>query len=142
MKSIEIIGRLASEPELVVTTNGNSILKFRLLSNERDYNPQTKKYDKERTEATNCKMFGERGQRLKEMIQKGTMLYVRGDVHREEWDSQQYGKQHDDVCYISECFLLKDGTPRRRQEAQPVEEPREEAQASGGPEGWHDEIPF
>lgn len=74
-----ITGRLGADPETTQTSGGHTVTRFRVAS---DYGWG----DRRTTTWVSCSMFGRRGERLADILRKGSYVVVRGELHTSEGD--------------------------------------------------------
>ncbi len=78
MNSVNLLGRLGSDAEVKVLTNGQAVIKFSVATSEK-WKDKTTGEAKERTEWHRCVYFT-KGAALAQYLTKGTMLGVQGSM--------------------------------------------------------------
>lgn len=84
MNRVEITGNLTRDPELKLTTKGNTILSFSVAVNERQRNASGEWEDY--PNYVDCVMFGNRAETVSRFLAKGSKVVVEGRLHQSRWD--------------------------------------------------------
>jgi len=80
-----LLGRVGKDPELKTIGNGD-MATFSLATSKKYSDSSGQK--KEKTEWHNCVVFGKRAGVIKQYVQKGTLLYVEGEIQYQKIQSQ------------------------------------------------------
>ena len=117
MNSINITGRLTSDPELRSLPSGENVCKLRLavegLAPGRE------------TGYVNVACFGAGGQAAARVLNKGWLIAVTGRLEYHEWETDEGSKRHDYEVVGNVEFLT---APRSR--GSETSEPQEEVAAA------------
>lgn len=84
MNRVEITGNLTRDPELKLTTKGNTILSFSVAVNERQRNASGEWEDY--PNYVDCVMFGNRAEVVSRFLAKGSKVVVEGRLHQSRWE--------------------------------------------------------
>ena len=84
MNTVLLTGRIANEPELKTTSNGNSLLKLRLEVNE-PYRRGGEFHDRKSWHTV--VVWGERGNELMDQLGIGTLVHVQGRITNRQWET-------------------------------------------------------
>lgn len=84
MNRVEITGNLTRDPELKLTTKGNTILSFSVAVNERQRNASGEWEDY--PNYVDCVMFGNRADVVSRFLAKGSKVVVEGRLHQSRWE--------------------------------------------------------
>lgn len=84
MNRVEITGNLTRDPELKLTTKGNTILSFSVAVNERQRNASGEWEDY--PNYVDCVMFGNRAETVSRFLAKGSKVVVEGRLHQSRWE--------------------------------------------------------
>ena len=84
MNRVEITGNLTRDPELKLTTKGNTILSFSVAVNERQRNASGEWEDY--PNYIDCVMFGNRAETVSRFLAKGSKVVVEGRLHQSRWE--------------------------------------------------------
>lgn len=84
MNRVEITGNLTRDPELKLTTKGNTILSFSVAVNERQRNASGEWEDY--PNYVDCVMFGNRAEAVSRYLAKGGKVVVEGKLHQSRWE--------------------------------------------------------
>ena len=99
---IILVGHVGGEPELNVTTNGTSVLKFSLAVNTGF---------KERSKVTwyKCSFFGKRADSVAPYVSKGKNIMVSGEPELNEWTNDEGKKFTNIQVNVNDLTLLSSG---------------------------------
>jgi single-strand DNA-binding protein len=103
--SVSLIGHLGRDPELKFLQTGTALLKWSLAVS-------TGYGEKRATTWWNCTMFGQRCEKLAEMLAKGQAIHVTGEPSLREYDGREGGKRQSLDVRVSDVTLLGKDTPR------------------------------
>lgn len=79
MNFVSLVGRLARDPDLRRTGNGNAITNFTLAISE----------SKENTDFIDCRAFKQNAENLANYKRKGDLIGVSGKIKKDVWKDQQ-----------------------------------------------------
>jgi single-strand DNA-binding protein len=138
LNKITLIGNVGSEPELR-STNGGDILSFSLATSE------TYK-ERETTQWHRISVFGKLATAIQPYIEKGSQLYVEGQMVYEEWTDKDGNKRNTPrvkVGFGGNVIMLggkgKGGGSRREAQRTTVETSTGPVEVGGA---LDDDIPF
>jgi single-strand DNA-binding protein len=83
MLKVQVIGNIGSKPEMKFTANGTATLRFSVASNGRVKNQAGEWED--RTDWVRCTVFGQRAEKLSELLHKGQRVFVDGRLEARPW---------------------------------------------------------
>lgn len=95
MNRVEITGNLTRDPELKLTTKGNTILSFSVAVNERQRNASGEWEDY--PNYVDCVMFGNRAETVSRFLAKGSKVVVEGRLHQSRWEKDGQRRNKLDV---------------------------------------------
>ena len=95
MNRVEITGNLTRDPELKLTTKGNTILSFSVAVNERQRNASGEWEDY--PNYVDCVMFGNRAETVSRFLAKGSKVVVEGRLHQSRWEKDGQRRSKLDV---------------------------------------------
>ena len=79
-----LVGRLAQDPELKYTQNGNAVVNFTLVTNERY---KTKQGDqREEAQFHKCFAWGKTAELIGEYLSKGRETYIEGKIKNRSYE--------------------------------------------------------
>lgn len=84
--SVVLGGRLGKDAEIRYTQSGKSVLEFSLATDSGWGENKT-------TDWHNCKMFGERAEKLAQFLTKGSQIIVNGRISYRQWDDAEGNKK-------------------------------------------------
>lgn len=128
MNSCNFAGRLGGDAETRFTGAGKPVTGFSLAVDEYAGEGERK------TLWIKCSMFGERGQKLAQYLNKGTSVAVSGQVGIDQWTGNDGSARADLKLFVREVTLLgkRDG-----------DQPSRGQQRSAPPaDDFDDDIPF
>ncbi len=85
MNTTTLIGRLAQDPDIRITTGGTTVATFRLAVP----NPQ----DKDKPNWIPVKALGKTAEAIGEYLAKGNQVGVSGRIETSEWDDKETGER-------------------------------------------------
>lgn len=137
MNQFNCVGRLGGDPETRYTAAGKAVTEFSVAFDQGF--GQSKK-----TSWVRCAMFGERGEKIGQMVRKGERIGITGSIYTEEFERRDGSKGFSLKCYVSDVTLLGDAQNAGGQGATPARaagapEPRS---AAAPPASEQDDIPF
>ena len=107
-----IIGRLGRDSEVRFTPQGKPVLSFNLAAD-------SGWGDNKQTVWFRVSMWGERAQKLSDMLRKGQQVYVEGNLRTREWDGND-GVRHTDLEVTASEIVLLGGKRESDQGGQDV----------------------
>lgn len=78
MNFVNLVGRLARDPDLRRTSNGNAITNFTLATSE----------SKENTDFIDCRAFKQNAENLANYKRKGDLIGISGKIKKDVWRDQ------------------------------------------------------
>ena len=105
VNSVQLLGRLTKDPELVQTPTGTSIVNLSLALNRQYTTSQGEK--KEETTFVDVKMFGPRAEVLNDHVAKGQRIFVEGRLNMERWQTAD-NQNRQRLVVIAEKFNFVD----------------------------------
>jgi len=108
LNRVTLLGNLGADPELRVTSNGNSVLNMRLATTEsipgKDGGPRT-----ERTEWHSVTLWGKRAEALSKFLTKGSRILVEGSNRTSSYDDKDGNKRYKTEVNASNVVLCGGG---------------------------------
>jgi len=132
---VVLLGHLGHDPELRSTSNGTSVMNFRMATTKRWKDQAGEK--QERTEWHRVVSFGPTAEFLKEYATKGSLVHVEGSLQTREWTDRDGVKRYTTEILSRRVQLL--GSTNRQAASPP---PTNEPPAGADIEPPEDEIPF
>jgi single-strand DNA-binding protein len=83
MLKVQVIGNIGSDPEKRYTPTGTATLRFSVASNGRAKNQAGEWQDE--TTWIRCTVFGQRAEKLSELLHKGQRVFVDGHLEARPW---------------------------------------------------------
>lgn len=84
MNRVFLIGHLGADPEVRFMPNGDAACNFRMATNTRWTDKDTKE-KKEHTEWHTCTLFGKRAEAFAQYVKKGHRVMVEGEMRTRKW---------------------------------------------------------
>lgn len=106
LNKVQLIGNLGMDPELKYTQGGQAVLRLRLATTERWADKGEKK---EKTEWHTVILWGNRGEALSKILEKGRTIYVEGRIQTREWEDKDGGKRTSTEVVATNVLLLGGG---------------------------------
>lgn len=128
LNSVQIIGRLGSDPETRTVGNGQTLANFSVATSERwkDKDGQ----QQERTEWHRVVAWGQTSILVGKYLSKGSQCYVEGKLQTRSWENKEGNKVYTTEIHASKVLFL---------------DPKEKSESSFGAEPSFDStetIPF
>lgn len=86
INKVELLGRLAGDPEIRTSQDGSKMARFRMITSE-VFKRQGETEWTERTEGHNVVVFDHQIKTLQDRAKKGMMIYVIGVLRTRSWDN-------------------------------------------------------
>ena len=103
---VTLVGRLTRDPEVRFTSGGMAIVSLGIAVNGRRKNPASGEWE-DKPNFFDVKLFGERGERAAERLQKGTRIGVDGRLEWDSWETD--GQKRSKVEVIANDIQILDG---------------------------------
>lgn len=92
LNKVMLLGNLGADPELRVTSGGQSVLKLRVATSESYLDKN--KVRQERTEWHSVVIWGKRAEALGKFLAKGSRLFVEGGIRTTSYDDKDGNKRY------------------------------------------------
>lgn len=137
VNEVTLIGHAGRAPEQRFTQGGALVIQFSFATTARW--KDEKSQPQERTEWHNITAYRKTAELMRDMVQKGAALYVKGSLHTEQWIDKKTQQTKRRTEIVVRDFSLLDKKPI------PISEPSDAIQDDGpeqlaDPEG--ESIPF
>jgi single-strand DNA-binding protein len=159
LPTITGVGRLAADPELRFTPNGNAVLRVRLVFSKRRKNEQTQQWEDGDQFWVDGTAWQQLAEHCAETLTKGMEVLVSGEIRTETWDKD--GQKHSKPSLLIRSIgpnlagataqVRKPDRQQPQQSTQRPQQPRQQPQndpwaTNGTPtstgSGWSEEPPF
>lgn len=84
MNKVLLLGNLGADPELRVTTSGQSVLGMRVATSSSFLDRNNAR--QERTEWHSITLWGKRGEALSKFLRKGERIFIEGEMRTDQWE--------------------------------------------------------
>lgn len=105
MNKTFLSGNLTRDPVLKTTAGGMQVLELGMAVNERHRNNQTGKWE-DRSNYFDLRMFGNRAEKVADMMRKGAKIAVEGHLRYEAWQDRATGQNRSKVLIVIDDFEL------------------------------------
>ena len=92
LNRVQLLGNLGQDPELRFTQSGTAVLNMRLATTETYLDKGQNK--KEQTDWHNVVMWGKRGEKLAEILSKGSRIFVEGSIRNSSFEGRDGQKKY------------------------------------------------
>jgi len=116
-----IVGNIGKDPQLSYTTNNTAILKFSVATTNR-WKDQEGEFQ-EKTNWHNIIVFGKRAEKLNELLQKGTPVYVEGRIQNDVVEKEEGQRRYFSSIIASIVNVLSKKSDREETTTPTEEEP-------------------
>jgi single-strand DNA-binding protein len=140
-----LLGNLGADPELRVTSGGQSVLTLRLACSESYLDKN--RVRQERVEWVQCVVWGRRAEALAKFLKKGSKIFVEGSLQTQSWEDREGVKRYR-TQVVAHNVILGGGSkarsvpederrerPNRRSGGQPQREEEKGSYDNGGFDG-------
>jgi single-strand DNA-binding protein len=107
LNRVMLLGNLGADPELRVTSGGQSVLKLRLATSETYLDKN--RVRQERTEWHSVVVWGKRAEALGKFLTKGSRLFVEGGLRTSSYDDKEGNKRYRTEIVASNIILSGGG---------------------------------
>jgi single-strand DNA-binding protein len=111
LNKVLIIGNVGRDPEVRTTQGGGEVATFSVATNEKwkDKNGDPQ----ERTEWHNIVTFGKSVKNVKDLIKKGSQVFVEGKLQTDKWEDKE-GNKRSKTSIMMFSFSLLGGKPKSK----------------------------
>lgn len=102
--SVQLIGRLGQDPEIVTFANGNKIAKFSMATDDSYKDKDGKKVD--RTYWHNVVVNGGLVKVVEDYVVKGQEIAIEGKLTNRSWEDKDGKKHYITEIYCNELLML------------------------------------
>jgi len=107
LNRVMLLGNLGADPELRVTSGGQSVLKLRLATSETYLDKN--RVRQERTEWHSVVVWGKRAEALGKFLTKGSRLFIEGGLRTSTYDDKEGNKKYRTEIVASNIILSGSG---------------------------------
>ncbi|HVY27745.1 MAG TPA: single-stranded DNA-binding protein [Polyangiaceae bacterium] len=107
LNRVLLLGNLGADPELRVTSGGQSVLKLRLATSETYLDKN--RVRQERTEWHSVVVWGKRAEALGKFLTKGSRLFVEGGLRTSSYDDKEGNKRYRTEVVAQNIILAGSG---------------------------------
>lgn len=149
LNRVTIIGHLGQDPEVRYLPNGDAVANFNVATSE-SWTDKNTKEAKERTEWHRIVIFGKLAEISKEYAQKGTLVYIEGQLKTRKWtDSSGIDRYTTEIQITSSgTFQVLSGGIQKGEFKAPTNAPQKNSEKRNQntppapPMDFDDDIPF
>lgn len=139
LNKVLLIGHLGRDPEVRYLPSGDPVANFSVATSEQWKDKSGNK--QERTEWHNIAVFGKLADIAKQILHKGSAVYVEGRIQTREWEAQDGSKRKSTEIHAHN-FQALGGKPQGEGRPQQESKPNTVNNYSGGTVITDDDIPF
>jgi single-strand DNA-binding protein len=110
LNKVMLMGNLGADPELRVTSGGQSVLKLRLATSETYLDKN--RVRQERTEWHSVVVWGKRAEALSKFLTKGSRLFIEGGLRTSSYDDKEGNKRYRTEIVANNIILAGSGGGR------------------------------
>lgn len=142
LNKVMLLGNLGADPELRVTSNGQSVLKLRMATTETYLDKD--RVRQERTEWHSVVVWGKRGEALSKFLTKGARIFVEGGLRTSSYEDRDTQKKMYRTEVVASNIILCGGAKRSGASHDDNEHDSgyDNTDYSGNSGGGDDDIPF
>ncbi len=101
LNKVQLIGRLARDPEVTQTRGGSSVVKFTLATD-------SKKQDEKVTEWHRCVAFQKTAELIAQLLRKGSLAYIEGKLHYGSYVVDNHGSENEEEQRVYTTDIMVD----------------------------------
>jgi len=109
LNSAQVIGNITADPQIRSTNNGTAVATFAVATN-REYTTSEGDYQ-EAADFHNVVAFGKLAEICQNLLQKGSMVYIKGRLQTRTWDDDSGKKNYRTEIVAEDMILLARGKP-------------------------------
>jgi single-strand DNA-binding protein len=152
INKVILVGNLGRDPEMAAMPSGDAIANLALATSEVWKDKQGQK--QERTEWHRVVFFGKAAEVLRQYAQKGTKLYIEGQLQTRKWQDKEGNDRYTTEIKGRDFQFLGGGVGQEQKpEGQPASRPEQHASGNSSQENpsyapgtdfsdYNDDIPF
>lgn len=91
LNSVQLIGNLGQDPEMVNFENGNKLAKFSIATTK--YFKDVKGELQSKTEWHNIVAWGQKADAIEKYTTKGSRVFVQGELETRKWEDKEGNKR-------------------------------------------------
>src|SRR6478752_7154886 len=107
LNRVMLLGNLGADPELKMTSGGQSVLKLRLATSETYLDKNRGR--QERTEWHSVVVWGKRAEALSKFLTKGSRLFIEGGLRTSSYDDRDANKRYKTEVVATNVILSGGG---------------------------------
>lgn len=138
INKVIIIGNLGQDPESRHTAQGSVVTNLNVATDESYKDKQTGQLVP-KTEWHKVVLFNRLAEVARDYLRKGSKVYLEGKLQTRKWQDQAGQDRYTTEIVANEMQMLdnkQDGSPQQNQQAQPVQQPVQQA------DDFDDSVPF
>ncbi len=105
VNKVILLGRLGKDPELKATPSGNQVCHFSLATSE-SWKDKRSGEKQEKTEWSNCVVWGNLALIAERYLKKGSQCYVEGKLETRKWDDKNGVTRYSTEIIVSTLQLI------------------------------------
>lgn len=133
VNKVIIVGNLGKDPECRYSQNGSAITNFSVATSE-TWKDKSSGEERSRTEWHRIVIFGKLAEVAAEYLQKGSQVYLEGELHTRKWVNQQGQDQYTTEIVLQgyDAVMQMLGGTKSRGDQQSPQQPQGTHQQQGG----------
>lgn len=148
INKVILVATLGGDPEVRVSTSGNTMTNFSVATSEKWKDKQTGQ-QQERTEWHRIVIFGKLAEIAGQYLKKGSKVFLEGKLQTRKWQDQSGQDRYTTEIVVNQMQMLDSrqsndtGQSRAPQQAEPSQPMGQQSQSmAGGNDPFMDDIPF
>ena len=115
VNKVVLLGRLTKDIELKYTANSNPVANFTIATSDKYKDSQDQWQEK--TEFSNCVVWGKLAEACNRHLKKGKQVYVEGKLQTRSWDAKDGSKRYTTEVIVKAADFI-DGYEKKNQAQQ------------------------
>ncbi len=138
-----LIGRLGQDPEIRLTTNGDSVGNISIATSEKFKKQSAEVIEK--TEWHRCVVWRQTADFVKQYIKKGDLVYIEGKLQTRKWQDNSGNNRYTTEIQVRQLTPLgskKDKSPKKNSDEDDLPDFLKDLDKNNKPSNNEDELAF
>ena len=110
LNKVLMVGNLTRDPEVKMTTGGNSVAKLGLAVNRRRFNRETGQSSEE-TMFIDADAWGRQAEFCQKYLAKGRRIFIEGRLQQDTWKDRETGANRSKIKIVADRVQFADPKP-------------------------------
>lgn len=129
---ISEVAGVVTDPVLRYTNSQKAVANVRLAFSDSKFNDQTRQWETVRTFWVDGTAWEGTAERLAEQVQKGSQVFVKGNLSTDEWTDQTSGEKRSKPVVTVQTFRVLSSSGASQQSTAPAQQPQQSQPVAAG----------